>query len=413
MTKWNVIRSAHTALDGPVEYQLGFILFTISTASISMIPKRLEEILYSDIEGIVSSELRESKTVEYKRDLPGNSESQKKEFLYDVSSFANTVGGDLIIGVEEENGVPSRVTAVKPANIDEEIQRMDSILISGLEPRIRYHMRAISHPQSGYVLVLRIERNGLAPHRVIYKDSDKFYARNSAGKYPLDVAELREAFLLGASAADRLREFRVARLASIAAGEGPVLCEGDPILVIHLIPLQAFTSQSELDIAKYYNTPIMPIGCYTWSCQINIDGVLHYAPSREDVLSNYVQVYRSGIIEIADEFAFSTEKSGNKIAPLKAIERRINQHLPQYINCMKEIGATPPVFMFLSIVGATGCRAYIDHMLPGSMDYPRLKRDPLMLPEISIDDLSTEPSIILKPVYDRLWNAFGLPGSPS
>ena len=80
---------------------------------------------------------------------------------------------------------------------------------------------------------------------------------------------------------------------------------------------------------------------------------------------------------------------------------------------MKEIGATPPVFMFLSIVGATGCRAYIDHMLPGSMDYPRLKRDPLMLPEISIDDLSTEPSIILKPVYDRLWNAFGLPGSPS
>ncbi len=176
-----------------------------------MIPKRLEEILYCDIEALISSELREGKRVDYKRDLPGNSESQKKEFLYDVSSFANTVGGDLIIGVEEENGVPSRVIAVMPTNVDEEIQRMDGILMSGLEPGIRYHIRAIPHPQSGYVFVIRIERNGLAPHRVTYKGSDKFYARNSAGKYPLDVAELRDAFLLGASAADRLREFRVAR----------------------------------------------------------------------------------------------------------------------------------------------------------------------------------------------------------
>jgi hypothetical protein len=377
-----------------------------------MIPKRLEEILYCDIEALISSELREGKRVDYKRDLPGNSESQKKEFLYDVSSFANTVGGDLIIGVEEENGVPSRVIAVMPTNVDEEIQRMDGILMSGLEPRIRYHIRAIPHPQSGFVLVIRIERNGLAPHRVTYKGSDKFYARNSAGNYPLDVAELRDAFLLGASAADRLREFRVARLASIAAGEGPGLSEGDPILVIHLIPLQAFTSQGELDIEKYYNTPIWPIGASSWNHQINIEGVLYYAENREEVLSNYVQVYRSGIIEVADEFAFSTDRAGNKIAPLKAIESRINQYLPQYLNCMKEIGVTPPVFMFLSIVGAMGCRAYIDRMFLDIMDCPRLKRDPLMLPEISIDDLSSDPSIILKPVYDRLWNAFGFPGSP-
>ena len=377
-----------------------------------MIPKRLEEVVYSDIEGIISSELREGKTVDYKRDLPGNSENEKKEFLYDVASFANTVGGDLIIGLEEENGLPSKVTPVTPENLDKEIQRIDSILMSGIEPRIRYHMRAIPHPNSGYVLILRIERNGLAPHRVIYKASDKFYARNSAGKYPLDVAELRDAFLLGASAADRIREFRVGRLASIAAGEGPVLSEGDPIIVIHLIPLHAFTSQRELDISKYYRTLIRPIGAPSGDRQINLDGVLHYAANREDILSNYVQIYRSGIVEVTDEFAFSTDKHGNKVAPLKAIEHRINQYLPQYIDCMKDIGVTPPVFLFLSIVGVMGCRAYIDSMFEDVTSYPMLKRDPLMLSEISIDDLSTNLSIALKTVYDRLWNAFGFPGSP-
>lgn len=377
-----------------------------------MIPKQLDEVAYSDIEDIISAELREGKTVEYKRDLPGDSDNQKKEFLYDVSSFANTVGGDLIIGIEEEEGVPSKVAAVALESLDKEIQRIDSILMSGIEPRIRYHARAIPHPENGYVLILRIERNGLGPHRVIYKASDRFYARNSAGKYRLDVAELRDAFLLGASAADRIRDFRVGRLASIAAGEGPALSEGDPILVIHLIPLQAFTSQRELDISKYYRKPIRPIGAPSWSYQINLDGVLHYAANRDDILSNYVQIYRSGIVEATDEFAFSSDKQGSKLAPLKAIEHRINQHLPQYIDCMKDIGVTPPVILFLSIAGVMGSRAYIDSMLADVMSYPKLKRDLLMLPEVVLNDLSTDPAIALKTVYDRLWNAFGFPGSP-
>lgn len=377
-----------------------------------MIPKRLEEVVYSDIEGIISSELREGKTVDYKRDLPGNSESQKKEFLYDVSSFANTVGGDLVIGVEEEDGVPSKVAAVEPVNLVDEIQRIDSILMSGIEPRITYHTHPVPHPQTGFVLIIRVERNGLAPHRVTYKGTDKFYARNSAGKYPLDVAELRDAFLLGASAADRLREFRVARLAAVAAGEGPVLTEGDPVLVIHLISLRAFTSQTELDISKYYRTPIRPMGAHSWNYQINLEGVMHYAASRDDFLSNYVQIYRSGILEITDEFAFTTDEDGNRLAPLKAIERWINQYLPQYVDCMKDIGVTPPVFMFLSIVGAAGCRAYTDSLLADVMSLLKLTRDLLMLPEVSIEDLSTDLPIAIMPVYDRLWNAFGFPGSP-
>jgi hypothetical protein len=51
-------------------------------------------------------------------------------------------------------------------------------------------------------------------------------------------------------------------------------------------------------------------------------------------------------------------------------------------------------------------------MFADIMSCPMLKRDPLMLSEISIDDLSANLSIDLKTVYDRLWNAFGFPGSP-
>jgi hypothetical protein len=377
-----------------------------------MITKRLGEVTYDDLENLVRSEVREGKTIDYKRDLPGNSEGQKKEFLYDVSSFANTVGGDLIIGVDEDKELPTEIPAFSCLNIDEELQRIDSILMSGVEPRLKYQTRVVIHPNGGHVLIVRVEKSGLAPHRVIYNGSDKFYARNSAGKYPLDVSELRDAFLLGASASTRLRDFKISRLASIAAGEGPLMNEGSPVLVLHLLSLAAFTSQQELDISKYYRVPIWPIGASSIGSQINIDGVLHFEANRKEILSNYVQLYRNGSIEVADEFAFTTDEHGNSLAPLKAIEERINKYLPKYLECMKEIEASPPIYLFLSIVGGRGCRAYTGSLLSDVMSFPQLKRDPLMLSEIVIDDLTSDFQAAIKPIYNRLWNAFGFPESP-
>src|ERR1700730_9016759 len=57
------------------------------------------------------------------------------EYLADVSSFANTTGGDIIIGMTAEEGVP---TGFAPLQIDRdaEILRLDNIARSGLQPRI-------------------------------------------------------------------------------------------------------------------------------------------------------------------------------------------------------------------------------------------------------------------------------------
>jgi hypothetical protein len=46
--------------------------------------KPLETLVESDLQILVDDEVREVKTVEYKRTLPGNSDAEKKEFLADV-----------------------------------------------------------------------------------------------------------------------------------------------------------------------------------------------------------------------------------------------------------------------------------------------------------------------------------------
>ena len=52
-----------------------------------MINKRLEDITEEDIENLIMNGEREGKTIEYKRDIPDNTDSSKKKFLASISSF--------------------------------------------------------------------------------------------------------------------------------------------------------------------------------------------------------------------------------------------------------------------------------------------------------------------------------------
>lgn len=69
-----------------------------------MINKHLDEISLDDLKQLRNNVVSEGKTIEYKQQLPTNSDGDRKEFLADISSFANASGGDLIFGITEENG---------------------------------------------------------------------------------------------------------------------------------------------------------------------------------------------------------------------------------------------------------------------------------------------------------------------
>ncbi len=54
-----------------------------------MIPNEIDQITEDDLHALIENSISEGKTIEYKQELPNNSDSAKKEFLADVSSFAN------------------------------------------------------------------------------------------------------------------------------------------------------------------------------------------------------------------------------------------------------------------------------------------------------------------------------------
>lgn len=190
-----------------------------------------------DLRALVDAGLPEGVFVDYKRDAYGRADADVKEFLKDLSSFANTAGGHLIIGMDEAGGVPTKITALTTTDPDEELQRLENLARDGIEPRIAgLRVGAVSISSGGYVIILRIPKSWNPPHRVSARNTNRIYGRNSAGAYEFSIDELRVVFTSAASALDRVRAFRAERLAKIDSGEAIVpLAQDNGRLVLHLV----------------------------------------------------------------------------------------------------------------------------------------------------------------------------------
>jgi hypothetical protein len=105
----------------------------------------------------------ESLYVDYKQATYGGKEADHAELLADVSSFANTAGGDLAIGVAEAGGIPNAIVPFT-GNADDERRRLEDIARTGLEPRIRnLQTRAVALADGGAVIIVRVPRSYAPP----------------------------------------------------------------------------------------------------------------------------------------------------------------------------------------------------------------------------------------------------------
>ncbi len=94
-----------------------------------MLPVNLDDTTADHIQGLIDSEVAESVTLEYKRQLPTNQTDEKREFLYDVAAMANAFGGDFVFGIVDRKGKDNQSTGIadslagmKIANVQAEIR---------------------------------------------------------------------------------------------------------------------------------------------------------------------------------------------------------------------------------------------------------------------------------------------------
>lgn len=375
-----------------------------------MIDKPLNQITYADIDQFVQEKWPEGKTVDYKRDSYGNRDEDKKELLKDVSSFANTQGGDILIGVDEDKGAPTGIPGVAVSDIDKEKLRLEEIIRRGLDPRIEFAIHHVLTPASASIIIIRVQESLLFPHRVVYQGKfGEFWARSSAGKYSMDTDELRRAFTLSASVYEQIKAFRRERVMQVTTGETPVPLVPGGKLILHLIPVASFRSRQLYDVAKMPNlaTSFPPLGDSGHDYRLNLDGHLSYTTigRTERASRSYTQFFRNGMLESVISNVVRDDKEKGKLLFPGIYERTLLMDFPRLMNGFRQVGVQPPLWGFLTLTGVKGAK------IPSERDfgdeYRDIEQDTLLLPEFVFADLGTDPATTLRPVFDLIWNASG------
>ncbi|WP_145925935.1 helix-turn-helix domain-containing protein [Shinella sp. HZN7] len=144
----------------------------------------LEQVQEADVQQLVADGQTEGMHVEFKRDMYGNSDADKKEFLKDLSSFANSAGGQLVVGIDEAQGVASGVFPIA-GDPDATLQRLEQIVRAAIEPRIvGVQMRAVAIAAGGFVYIVRVPKSWNPPHRVSYQGTNCWFPRRTEPVFP-------------------------------------------------------------------------------------------------------------------------------------------------------------------------------------------------------------------------------------
>jgi hypothetical protein len=369
-----------------------------------------DSISETDLAQQVSAGVPEGVLVDYKRDMYGRADADTKEFLKDVSSFANASGGHLIIGIDEDGGTPTKITPIQ-GDFDQDLQKLENLARDGLEPRISgLRMKAVLIEGGGYVIILRIPKSWNPPHRVSAKNTNRIYGRNSAGAYEFSVEELRVVFTSAASALDRVRLFRSERLAKIDAGDAIApLVQNNGRLVLHLVPASSFGVGNRIDIlkARALQGLLRPMGTMGISPRINFDGFSNLSFGANGKCASYTQVFRTGAIEAVKVRVTGDPVAGNVWIPSLTFDRAIFEQLPSYLEALQQLQVPPPIVLMITLQGVRGARLGVgeNHM----DDMPPITMDVLELPEIIIEQYGSEESYqrAARPAFDALWNAGG------
>jgi hypothetical protein len=242
----------------------------------------------------------------------------------------------------------------------------------------------------------------------------RFYSRNSTGKYPLDIHDIRSAFALSEALPERLKSFRYGRLASIVAGETPVPLPLGGKLILHFVPIAALDISTRLEISPVTVRPLLarcaPIVGSDMDFRFNFDGVLAFNRSRE---GNYVQLFRSGSAEAVNSRILDLSRYGGNTPPHipdSHFEKRIMESVTAFLDAYMGMGMGLPIFVLTTLLGVEGFGITSG---PESFGQHVIDRDQLLLPDVMVDDPGFQVDKLLRPVFDTICQSAGLPGSPN
>lgn len=211
---------------GPA-YHPGGMVALRSARLEALLGSRLEDVQYSAVTTLISSQVAEAFDLDFKSEMYGVLDKDKRDAATDVAALANTAGGLIIGGIAEDDQARA-AAAPGVALSDAEERRIRQIVASHVVPLPVFDVVRVEDPaRPGHGLVLiAVPRSPLAPHAVIVNDGLRYPRRNGATTRYLSEPEVaaayRERFAAAHRQADRAREIEADALDRLAVADDQV-----------------------------------------------------------------------------------------------------------------------------------------------------------------------------------------------
>lgn len=365
-----------------------------------------------ELRALVAAGVGDLRVMDFRPELPEPTEAGRIEFLNDVSSFANALGGHILYGATAIPGEPVELRPFEPRIVRDRALWLEHALVGGISPNLPgLRFKVVELENQKAALVVHIPRSWAGPHLVVGRDTNNFFSRDHKGRYLLDVSELRAAFLMGHTLRERLRNFRLDRLNVIRNRALSVNLSEAPKMVLHILPVASFAPGFHIDISQLDGLepqlmrPMQARGLVT---HFNYDGMITFS-SVEKYAYSYVQVFRNGCLE-AGETLLLELRDGRKYIPGGAFEREVIQCGERMVGLLKRMEVEPPYVVMLSFLGVHGYSLFVGAMRWQSNTH-QIERQDLYLEDVVIQDAAQDFSRVIRPAFDQVWNACGWPRS--
>ncbi|MFB7370327.1 helix-turn-helix domain-containing protein [Streptomyces sp. NPDC056222] len=156
---------------------------------------RIDSVSYAQVVALVDSQVTEHYDLDFKRGLYGNKDSDRRDLAGDVAAMANTAGGIIVLGVDEDDQARA-CSAPGVALSDNEVGRIRQIVSSLVSPLPPFDVLRIESPEQddqGFFLIA-VPRSPNAPHAVLVNNALRFPRRNGATTTYLSEPEVATAY---------------------------------------------------------------------------------------------------------------------------------------------------------------------------------------------------------------------------
>ena len=146
-----------------------------------LLGKSFDNIDGATVESLIANSVAESVHLEFKQETYESTDDGKKEFLKDISAFANSSGGHLLIGIEDADGAALAVKPLDSISVEAQLLRLEQMARTGVEPNLLGLRMMAVQVDGGAIIVIQVPPSFNPPHRVTYRNTNRYRSEERRG----------------------------------------------------------------------------------------------------------------------------------------------------------------------------------------------------------------------------------------